>query len=234
MKAREALSPEALEGILNDEKAKGNPRLKNAHGDCQYGGLVRASGRFRGWMGSPDAKRTDGRIPYESTERAERHGRVRCQAIRGIEITDHGTFQIAGLGELHIVGGVRRRTGWSVRELSIQETNQEAPDRPQGSNPEREFVVLMTLAVEGNASAPTPALERAPHRTRVERDGDATERSRDDGQCAADKRQNRWKRRKGRRQKHGSAHGAHTDRGNRQKRKPRNKGGDREWDAERY
>ena len=98
LKAQEALSVEALKVILDDEKAKGNPRPKNGDGDWKYGGLVRASGRFRGWMGSANAMRNDGRIPYESTERAERQGRVRCQAVRGIEITNEGALQIAVSG----------------------------------------------------------------------------------------------------------------------------------------
>ena len=121
-----------------------------------------------------------------------------------------------------------------MREVSIQETNREAPNGPEGPNREREFVVLMTLNVEHSASAPRPALERPPQRTRVERDGGATERSRDDGECAADERQSRWKRRKGRRQKQGSAHAAHTDRDGRRKGRSRNKGRNREWDAGRY
>ena len=130
VKAQEALSADALKAILDKEKESGNPRLKNGHGDWQYGRLVRASGRFRGWMKSPDARRTNGRIPYESTERAERHGRVRCQATRGIEITDEGTIQIAGLGELQVVGGVRRRDCGKVRELYIHETTADAPAGP--------------------------------------------------------------------------------------------------------
>lgn len=225
---------EALKTILDEEKAKGNPRLKNGHEDLQYGGLVRASGRFLGWTTSPDEKRTDSRIPYESTERAERHGRVRCQALRGVEITDQGTFQIAGLGELHIVGGVRRRGGWSPHEVSIQETNREAPNGAEGSNIEREFIALMTLTVEHSASAPRPARDGGPERTRVERNGGETERSRDNGECAADERLNRWTRRKGQHHKQGSVHASHTDTDGRQRGRFRNKGRDREWDSERY
>ena len=202
--------------------------------DVQYGGLVRASARFRGWRESPEAKRTDGRIPYESTERAERHGRVRCQAMRGIEITDQGTFQITGMGELHIVGGVRRRVGWSVREVSIQERNIGAQNEPEEAKREREFIVLMTLTADDGAEAPRAAPERPAQRTRSERNEGAREYSGDEEECGADERQNRWTRRKGQRHKQGSAHGTHPETDGRQKGRLRNKGRDREWDAERY
>ena len=234
VEVRKVLSVEALKTILNEEKAKGNPRLKNGHGDLQYGGLVRASGRFLGWTRSPDEKRTDSRIPYESTERAERHRRVQCQTLRGVEITDHGTFQITGLGELHIVGGVRRRGGWLPEEVSIHETNREGQNGAEGSNLEREFIALMTLTVEDRASAPRPALEGPAERRRVGRNGGETEGSGDNGGSAADERQNRWTRRKGRRQKQGSVHAAHTDTDGRQRGRARHKGGTREWDVERY
>ena len=234
VKAGKALSVEALKAILDEEKTKGNPRLKHGHVDLQYGGLVRASARFRGWKESPEAKRTDGRIPYESTERAERHGRVRCQAMRGIEITDQGTFQITGMRELHIVGGVRRRPGWSVRDVSIQERNREARNEPEDPSREREFIVLMTLTVEQSAGAPRAAPERPEQRTRSERNDGAKERSEDDEGCGADERQNRWTRRKEQRHKQGSAHGAHSDRDGRQKGRVRDKGRNRGWDAERY
>ena len=211
-----------------------NPRLKHGHEDVQYGGLVRASGRFRGWMGSPDAKRADGRIPYESTERAERHGRVRCQALRGIEITDQGTIEIAGLGELHVVGGLRQRRGAVIRELSIQENSREGRNGPETGSVEREFVIVMTLNIERNASATGPAPQRAPHEARVDRNGVKTERSRDDGECASHERQSRWKRRKGRRHKQGSAHAAHSGKDGRPKGRSGSKGRNREWDGERY
>ena len=185
-------------------------------------------------MTSPDARRLDGRIPYESTERAERHGRVRCQALERIEITDHGAIEIAGIGVLNIVGGARRRADASVREVSIQETNREKPNGPEGPNHEREFVVLMTLNVERNARAPRPAPDRPPQRRKVEPDGAETERTRNDGECVADDRQNRWQRRKGRRGKQGSAGSAHTNRDGPRKGRSRDKGRNLEWDAERY
>ena len=239
VKARKVpLSVEAHKAILDDEKAKQNPRLKHGHRDLQYGGLVRASGRFRGWMGNPDATRTNERIPYESTERAERHGRVRCQMIQGIEITDQGTIEIAGLGELHIVGGARRRHGWSLHNVCIQETNRETPNEATRSTLEREFVVLMTLKVDHSAAAPRRAVEPRPerptHAAKVEPDRGATECSEDDGKCPLQERQNRWTRRKGRREKEGSAHAGHSDRDGRQKGRLRNKGRSREWDSERY
>ena len=200
----------------------------------QYGGLVRASGRFRGWMGSPDAKRADGRIPYESTERAERHGRVRCQALRGIEITDRGSIKIAGLGEINIVGGARQRRDATVREVSIQETTGQATKRSEGSNQNREFIVLMTLNVEQSAYAPAIARERPQNEPIAERNGPETGRSADDAECAGAERQDRWKRRKGRRQKQGSTHAAHSNRDGRPKGRSRNKDRSREWDGERY
>ena len=234
VKAQNALSVEALETILDNEKAKGNPRLKRGHGDLQHGGLVRASGRFRGWLASPEAKHPDGRIPYESSERAERHGRVRCQAMRGVEITDQGAIQIARLGELHVIGGVRQRRGATVRELCIQEVSQGTRERPHGLSPKREFVVLMTVNVEQSANAPKPAPQRAAPGSRPDRNGGQEEDSRDGGECALDERQNRWRRRKGRRQKHGSAHAAHSAKDGRAKGRARDKGGSHGWDAEGY
>ena len=146
--AGRALDADALKVILDNETAKGNPRVKNGDGNWQYGGLVRASSRFRGWMGSPNSMRTDGQVPYESTKRAECQGRVRCQAVRGITITNEGTLQIAGVGELEVVGGVRPRAPESVREVSIQETNTDTREGPSDPDGEREFVVLITFNVE--------------------------------------------------------------------------------------
>ena len=234
VKARKALSVEALEAILNEEKAKGNWRLKHGHRDVQHGGLVRASARFRGWLASPDAKDPDGRVPYESSERAERHGRVRCQAMRGVEITDQGAIQIPGLGELHVIGGLRQRRGATVRELSIQEVNRDTREQPQGLSPEREFVALMTVSVEQSAGASKPAPQRAAARPRPDRNGGPEENSRDDGECATEERQNRWKRRKGRHQKEGSGHAAHRAKDGRQRGGARDKGGSHRWDVEGY
>ena len=234
VKARKALSVEALEEILNNEKAEGNWRVKHGHADVQHGGLVRASGRFRGWLASPDSKQPDGRIPYESSERAERHGRVRCQAIRGVEITDHGTIQIAGLGELHIIGGVRQRQGATVRELSIQEVSRDARGRPQGLSPEREFVVLMTMNVEQNAGAPAPAPQRGAAGPGPDHNGGPEEHSMDGSEYVGDERQNRWRRRKGRREKQGSGHGAHSAKDRPHNGRGRGKGGSQGWDAEGY
>ena len=195
---------------------------------------MRSSARFRGWMKNPDARRTDGRIPYESTERAERHGRVRCQATRGIEITDEGTIQIAGLGELQVVGGIRRHGSEKVREVSIQETNAETPDGPRGPRREHEFVILITFDVEARASAPTPAVERPTARREAERGGGPTERAAPDTDGTLHERENRWSRRKNRRRKQGPAQHAHTDRDARPKGRARKRGRGPEWDAERY
>ena len=182
VKAQQALSEEALRVDPRRREGRRETHVsRTVTGTCSTEDWYAQADATRGWRASPEAKRGDGRIPYKSTERAERHGRVRCQGMQRIDITDQGTFQIAGLGELHVVGGVRRRSGSSVREVSIQETNREAPNGPEGSNREREFVVLMTLNVEHSASAPRPALERPPQRTTVEHDGGAPDRSRDDG-----------------------------------------------------
>ena len=219
MKAQKAVDADALKVILDDEKAKGNPRLKNGHGDWHYGGLVRAS---------------DGRIPYESAERAERHGRVRCQAVRGIEITNEGTIQIAGAGELHVVGRVRPRGSGSVREVSIQETNMDTPRRPNGPDREREFVVLVTFNIEHVAGAPTPVARRTPPTAKVEPDDGAREHAMGDADGGLGERQSRWSQRRNRRRKDSPEHGSRTNREGRPKGRARSRGRQIGWESERY
>ena len=96
VKAQQALTPDTLEGRLRDEKAKGHQHLKNENGNRRYGGLVRASQWFTGWLTSTHAKRPDGRVPFESSERAERYGRIWRQTVRGLEITAEGTIRYRG------------------------------------------------------------------------------------------------------------------------------------------
>ena len=165
-----AFSPEELEPVLSDEKTKGNPYLKKGNSGSQYGGLVRASDRFTGWINSGETKRVRARIPYQSTECTERNRCFRYQASRGIEITQEDTMRIAGFGDLRVVGGVRTRPRGPAVNVAIHEWNQARQNRERTHKERRSFVIVVTFECRDDGkSEPKPGTNDAVQRGLGER-----------------------------------------------------------------